>query len=86
MQEIKDTLDKDALYRCLTSCYEMCQVGLRSLTRSLNVDSTLLNQPTCCEADSSLVRSLLSSSSLRSDALICPAVHEHYVHRKYRSI
>ena len=25
MQEIKDTLDKEAVYRCMGSCYEMSQ-------------------------------------------------------------
>jgi len=26
-QEIKDTIDKEAVYRCMTNCYEACQVG-----------------------------------------------------------
>jgi len=25
-QEIKDTIDKEAVYRCMTNCYEACQV------------------------------------------------------------
>ena len=27
LQEIKDTLDKEAIYRCMTTCYELSQVG-----------------------------------------------------------
>ena len=47
LQEIKDTLDKEAIYRCMTTCYELSQVGENTAAKASVQCITLSSQLMC---------------------------------------
>lgn len=81
LQEIKDTLDKEAIYRCLASCYESCQVI--SLFVSFVFNSVLLFE----NFDSGILDwgLLQMAATCISIATLCTIISWiYFIHREYK--